>query len=74
MIQEKLVLFLCEVIMKKLGRVMKQMIFLKDFLLKSFLINYQKEKMVLRNGSNFVFEIVLLSYHIHKTSLRRGNS
>ena len=29
----------------------------------------------MRNGSNFVFESVdLLSYHIHKTSLKRGNS
>ena len=31
-IQEKLVLFLCEVIPKKLGRVMKQMILLRNFL------------------------------------------
>ena len=30
---------------------------------------------MLRNGSNFAFENVsLLSYHIHKTSLKRGNS
>ena len=37
--------------------------------------NYQKEELILRNGSNFVFESVgLLSYHIHKTSLKRGNS
>ena len=29
----------------------------------------------MRNGSNFVFESVdLLSYHIHKTSLKRGSS
>ena len=29
----------------------------------------------MRNESNFVFESVgLLSYHIHKTSLKRGNS
>ena len=28
----------------------------------------------MRNGSNFVFEIVdLLPYHIHKASLKRGN-
>ena len=28
----------------------------------------------MRNGSNFVFEsVVLLSYHIHKTSLKKGN-
>ena len=44
-------------------------------LLNSFLKNYQKEEIVLRNGSNFVFESVdLLSYHIHKTSLKRGKS
>ena len=43
-------------------------------LINSFLTNYQKEEIILRNGSNFVFESVdLLSYHIHKTSLRRGN-
>ena len=44
-------------------------------IINSFLNNYQKEEMILRNGSNFVFESVdLLSYHIHKTSLKRGNS
>ena len=44
-------------------------------LLKSFLSNYQNEEKILRNGSNFVFESVdLLSYHIHKTSLKRGKS
>ena len=44
-------------------------------LLNSFLNNYQKEETILRNGSNFVFESVdLLSYLIHKTSLKRGNS
>ena len=44
-------------------------------LINSFLNNYQKEEKLLRNGSNFVFESVdLLSYHIHKTSLKRGNS
>ena len=44
-------------------------------LLNSFLNNYQKEEIVLRNGSNFVFECVdLLSYHIHKTNLKRGKS
>ena len=32
-------------------------------------------KIILRNGSNFVFESVdLLSYHIHKTSLKRVKS
>ena len=44
-------------------------------LLNSFLNNYQKEEIILRNGSNFVFESVdLLSYLIHKTSLKRGKS
>ena len=44
-------------------------------LINSFSNNYQKEEIILRNGSNFVFESVdLLSYHIHKTSLKRGNS
>ena len=43
--------------------------------INSFLNNYQKEEIILRNGSNFVFESVdLLSYHIHKTSLKRGKS
>ena len=44
-------------------------------LLNSFLTNYQNEEAILRNGSNFVFESVdLLSYHLHKISLRRGKS
>ena len=44
-------------------------------LLKSFLTNYQNEEKILNNGSNFVFESVnLLSYHIHKTTLKRGKS
>ena len=44
-------------------------------LLNSFLNNYQEEETILRNGSGFVFESVdLLSYHIHKTSLKRGKS
>ena len=44
-------------------------------LINYFLNNYQKEELILRNGSNFVFESVgLLPYHIHKTSLKRGNS
>ena len=39
-------------------------------LLHSFLNNYQKEEIVLRNGSGFAFESVdILSYHVHKTSL-----
>ena len=44
-------------------------------LLKSFLINYQNEEKILRNGSNFVFESVnLLFYHIHKITLKGGKS
>ena len=44
-------------------------------LIKSFLSNYQEEEKILRNGSNFVFESVdLLTYHIHKTRLKRGKS
>ena len=42
---------------------------------KSFLKNYQDEEKILRNGSNFVFEIVdLLTVHIHKTNLKRRKS
>ena len=41
--------------------------------LKSFLTNYQNEEKILRNGGSFGFENVdLLSYHIHKTNLKRG--
>ena len=41
-------------------------------LLNSFLNNYQKEDTILRIGSGFVFEsFYLMSYHIHKTSLKR---
>ena len=44
-------------------------------LFKSFLNNYQKEEIILRNGSDFVFESVdLLSYSVHKTSFKRGKS
>ena len=44
-------------------------------LIKSFSSNYQNEEKILRNGSNFVFESVdLLTYHIHKTRLKRGKS
>ena len=44
-------------------------------LFKSFSTNYQNEEKILRNGSNFVFESVdLLSYHIHKTKLKKGKS
>ena len=43
--------------------------------LDPFLNNYQKEEALLRNGSGFVFENVdLLSYHVRKTSLKRGKS
>ena len=46
-----------------------------DRILKSFLSNYQNEEKILRNGSNFVSESVdSLSYHIHKTNLKRGKS
>ena len=42
-------------------------------LLNSFLNNYQKEEIVLRNGSDFVFESVdLLSYHIQKNRPEKG--
>ena len=44
-------------------------------LINCFLTNYQNEELILRNGSNFVYESVdLLSYHLHKISLRRGRS
>ena len=44
-------------------------------LLNSFLNNYQKEETILRNGSGFVFESAdLVSYHVHKRSLKRGKS
>ena len=44
-------------------------------LINSFLNNSQKEKIISRNGSNFVSESVdLLPYRIHKKSLKRGNS
>ena len=42
---------------------------------KCFLNNYQNEEIILRKGSNFVFESVdLLSYSSHKISLKRGKS
>ena len=44
-------------------------------LFKSFLNNYQKEEIILRKGSDFIFESVdLLSYNFHKLSLKRGKS
>ena len=46
-------------------------IFEKRF--KSFLNNYQKQEIILRKGSNFLFETAdLLSYSVHKTSLKGG--
>ena len=61
------------VITKQLGQVMKQMIIKELF--RSFLNNYQNEEIVLRKRSDFVFESVdLLSYHVHKISLKRGKS
>ena len=47
MIQEKFVLFMCEVIIKKLDWVMKHDII--NRLIESFLSNYQKEETILRN-------------------------
>ena len=42
-------------------------------LFKSFLNSYQDEEAILRNKSDFVFESVdLLSYNVHKISLKRG--
>ena len=44
-------------------------------LINSFLNEYQKEEIILWNGSNFLFESIdFLSHHIHKRSLKRGNS
>ena len=44
-------------------------------LFKSFLNNYQKEETILRKGSDFIFESVdLLSYSVHKISLKRAKS
>ena len=44
-------------------------------LFKSFLNNYQKEEMILRNRNGFVFESVdLLSYTVQKKNLKRGKS
>ena len=46
-----------------------------ESLINSFLNNYQKEQQVSREKSNLVFECVdLMSYKIHKTSLKRGSS
>ena len=44
-------------------------------LLNSFLNNYQQEETILRNESDLLLESVdLLSYHVHKTNLKRRNS
>ena len=44
-------------------------------LFKSFLNNYQKEEIILRKGSDYVFESVdLFSYSVHKISLKRRKS
>ena len=44
-------------------------------LFEAFLNNYQKEEIILRNESYFVFEsLEILYYHIHKTNLKRGKS
>ena len=44
-------------------------------LFKSFLNNYQDEEIVLRKGSDSIFDSVdLLSYSVHKISLKRGKS
>ena len=44
-------------------------------LFKSFLNNYQKEEIVLRKGSHFVFKSVDLQvYHLHKINLKKGKS
>ena len=49
---------------------MKHLKLLVD-LLNLFLINYQKEEIILRNGSNFKFDSVdLLAVRIHKTNLK----
>ena len=41
--------------------------------LKSFLCNYQEEEKILRSGSNFVFEsVVLLAVYIHEKKIKRG--
>ena len=44
-------------------------------LLNSFSNSYKQEKLILKNGSCFLFESAeLLSHHFHKTSLKRGKS
>ena len=44
-------------------------------LLESFLNNFQKEEIILRKGSDFIFvRVDLLSHNFHKISLKRGKS
>ena len=44
-------------------------------LFESFLDNYQKEKQIMRGGSDFIFESVeLMDYKLHKASLKRVKS
>ena len=44
-------------------------------LIKSFLSNYQKEKQILRGGSNYIFEnVYMLGIHFHNIKLKRGES
>ena len=44
-------------------------------LFESFLDNYQKEKQIKREGSDFIFESVeLMDYKLHKASLKRVKS
>ena len=44
-------------------------------LFKSFLNNFQKEEIILRKRSDFLFESAdLWSYSVHKISLKRGKS
>ena len=46
---------------------------LEKLVLESFLNNFQKEEIILRKGSDFIFVSVdLLSHNIHKISLKRG--
>ena len=63
MIPEKFVLFLCDNEEIKLGNETDD--FIKRLVIL-FLNNYQKEEIMLRNGSNFVFESVL-SYSQNKS-------
>ena len=73
-IQEKLALFFVRSDNEEI-RSDNETVEIINWLLKSFLSNYQNEKKILRKGSDFVFESVdSLSYHIHKINLKSGNS